>query len=103
MRNPGGYGQLICDDPSLKGRDRFGRVIAQTHDTITCNHCGTVVLVNAGERPEDIGGFCKRCMKCICGPCVDEDRCRPIERWLEEQERAINHAIERRRLYTASM
>jgi hypothetical protein len=98
VRNPGGFGQLICDIP-MTGQDRLGRVIGQEHDTLTCGHCGTVVFVNAGERPEDIGGFCRRCMKCICGPCVDQDRCRPIEQWLAQQEREIEDAIERRRLY----
>lgn len=94
MRKPGGYGELICDGP-VKARDRFGRVIEQHHDTATCNHCGAVVFVNAYEKPEDIGGFCRRCMSLICGPCVDKNVCRPVEKWLEEQERRIENAIER--------
>lgn len=86
MRNPGGV--LICE----------GDVREET-DTFTCKHCCKVVFVRPSEKPEDIGGFCRRCMSLICGPCVDLDKCRPIEKWLEEQERSIENAIERRRLY----
>ena len=96
MRRAGGYGQLICDGPTV-ARDRFGRTIQQEHDSFSCNHCGMVVFVNAREKAEDIGGFCKRCTSLICGPCVDADRCRPMEQWLEQQERGIKRAIERER------
>jgi hypothetical protein len=98
MFRSGGYGQLICDGPAT-GTDRYGRVIEKEHDGFACNHCNVVVLVNARERAADIGGFCRRCTSLICGPCVDADRCRPMERWLEEQERKIEAAIERRRAW----
>lgn len=92
MRNAGGYGQLICDGPVV-ARDRFGRALDQEHDTFGCSHCGAVVMVNAGEKAADIGGYCRSCDKLICGPCVDADRCRPVEKLLE--------AIERRRAVEA--
>jgi len=88
MRNPGGYGQFNCDDPVL-ARDRHGRLIAREHDTFSCGHCGGVVFVNAGERAADIGGFCRACAHPICGPCVDADVCRPVEKLLEAIERRL--------------
>lgn len=96
MLRSGGYGQLICDGP-VQARDRYGRVLQQEHDSFSCRHCSAVVLVNAYEKAADIGGFCRRCMSLICGQCVDADRCRPVEQWLEEQERSIGQAIERQR------
>lgn len=90
MLRAGGYGQFLCDDPVA--HDRHGRLIAREHDTFTCSHCGGVVFVNAGERAADIGGFCRACSQNICGPCVDADRCRPVEKLLEAIER--RHAVE---------
>lgn len=96
MFRSGGYGQLICDGPQI-ARDRTGRVVDREHDTFTCRHCNAAVIVNAGEKAADLGGFCRRCMSLICGPCVDADHCRPIEEWLQQQERSIERAIERQR------
>jgi hypothetical protein len=83
-----GYGQIICDDP-IVARDRHGRLIDVEHDTFTCAHCSGVVFVNARERAADIGGFCRACGKNICGPCVDKDICRPVEKLLEMIERGL--------------
>lgn len=95
MINPGGYGQFLCDDP-VAARDRFGRSLDREHDTFSCAHCGGVVFVNAGERAADIGGFCKSCSRNICGPCVDADRCRPVEMLIEAIERSLERERVRR-------
>jgi len=87
MLRAGGYGQFLCDDPIA--RDRHGRLIDREHDTFSCNHCGVIVHVNAGERAADIGGFCRACSRSICGPCVDKDVCRPVEKLLEAIERRL--------------
>jgi len=87
VRNPGGYGQLICDDGTAVARDSYGRAVQAEHDTFTCNHCNKVVIVNAGERPEDIGGMCYMCMKLVCPHCVDAGACVPFEKKLEAIER----------------
>lgn len=85
MRRPGGYGQIIGDVPTAV--DGFGRSIQSECDTFSCAHCNRVVFVNARERPEDIGGFCKCCAGLICGPCVDIGTCTPLEKRLQEMER----------------
>lgn len=95
MLRPGGYGQLICDGPA-GARDRHGRLVQEEHDTFTCNHCNDLVFVNAGERAADIGGFCRSCASNICGPCVDADRCRPVEKLLEAIERRLERERDRR-------
>lgn len=87
MRRPGGYGQLICEDPRQSfATDSLGRRIRAEADSYSCGHCNRVVFVNAGERAEDIGGLCKQCMGLICPHCVDDGRCTPLERRLAEQE-----------------
>lgn len=97
MRNPGGYGKIFCDgDPGAF--DRHGRRIDVEHDTFSCAHCGGIVFVNAGERAADIGGFCRACGKNICGPCVDEDKCRPVEQLIEAIERGVERERFRRSL-----
>lgn len=94
MYRSGGYGQIICDDPVAF--DRHGRRIDAEHDTVTCNHCGGVVFINAGERAADIGGFCRSCSKNICGPCVDADKCLPVEKLIEGIERGLEKERVRR-------
>jgi hypothetical protein len=54
----------------------------QEWDTLTCAHCSRVVFVQ-----RDPGGFCRVCMKNICGPCADRGRCDPYEKKLERAER----------------
>jgi len=54
-------------------------------DTFTCGHCGAVKHVRVRERPEDLGGLCKSCMKLICPGCVDLG-CTPLEKKIEEME-----------------
>ena len=74
MRNPGGV--FISSGP------------AGDHevDTFTCAHCQRVTQVQPKERPEDLGGFCTCCAKLVCASCHAAGVCRPIEKWLEQQE-----------------
>ena len=74
MRRARGY--LTIADPERPLIER---------DTITCAHCNTVVIMKAGK---DIGGFCRMCMRAICGKCADLGVCTPFEKELERQERA---------------
>lgn len=55
-------------------------------DTFTCCHCQRVVAMHdrTGKKV-DLGGFCLKCMKPTCGPCVDVD-CDPIEAKLRRME-----------------
>lgn len=94
MLRAGGYGQLIGDDPVAF--DRTGRRVDVEHDTFSCGHCGGVVFINAGDRAADIGGFCRACSKHICGPCVDADHCRPLEKLIEGIERGLEKERVRR-------
>lgn len=52
-------------------------------DTHTCAHCQKVIFVK-----KDPGGFCRRCMKPVCGPCADSGECKPFMKRIEEFERA---------------
>jgi len=57
----------------------------QEWDTITCQHCNKMVRL---KTKDDLGGFCRLCMKAICGPCADQGQCTPFEKKLEEYEKA---------------
>jgi hypothetical protein len=93
MRRPGGYGQIIADEPNkASARDCYGRRIAAEADSYVCGHCDRVMFVNAGEQPEDIGGLCKACMTLICPHCLNVGHCTPLEKRLAEQE-ARYHAL----------
>jgi hypothetical protein len=76
MHKPGGY---------LVGHGPEG--IEHEADTFSCRHCNRVVQVGARERGADIGGFCRCCTGLICGPCVDDGRCIPLEKRLQAHER----------------
>jgi hypothetical protein len=54
--------------------------------TVTCAHCQNVRLFESGKDPSDLGGFCRLCMKHICGPCADKGTCTPWEKKMEEAE-----------------
>jgi hypothetical protein len=90
MRSPGGYacvadpspGLIKLDDPAARSEPA-----QQEYDTFSCGHCGNVRHVRVKERPEDIGGLCKQCMKLICPACVDTGRCDPLEKKLERMEK----------------
>lgn len=75
MRNPGGLSLII--DPCAPLRET---------DTFTCAHCNSIVAVQPKQRPEDIGGMCKQCMKLTCPHCTAAGHCTPFEKALERQE-----------------
>jgi hypothetical protein len=70
-------GWMILVDPDAKGPP-------QEWATITCNHCNVVRRITK----EDLGGFCRMCMKDVCGPCADHGGCKPFEKRLDEYEKA---------------
>jgi len=90
MRNPGGYAVIFNPAPgkvSLDGgRLDFACEGVVEYDTVTCGHCGCVIHIRVKERPEDLGGLCKQCMKLICSSCVDDGQCTPLLKRIEEQE-----------------
>ena len=76
MRRPEGY--LTITDPD--------RPLVEV-DTLLCNHCQRIVPVPPKADPSVLGGFCRACMKHICGPCTDRGVCVTWERQMEIMER----------------
>lgn len=76
MHKPGGY---------LVGHGPEG--IVDERDSFSCGHCNRVVVCGHKDRAADVGGFCKLCTKLVCGPCVDDGRCTPLEERLQAMER----------------
>ena len=64
---------------------RFGPDGMVEHETYTCAHCQRIITVPHKARAEDTGGLCYCCMRLICPTCVGKG-CRPIEKWLEQEE-----------------
>ena len=87
---PHGYATITCPTPSVANTDGLQRHQLQEgiteFDTLQCGHCGRVVHIKARQRPEDIGGFCRQCMKAICPDCTSTGRCDPLEKKLERAE-----------------
>jgi hypothetical protein len=79
MRRPQGYAIIVSPDAPVK-----------EFDTITCAHCQRIVFLRPTPdgKLQDQGGFCRVCMRAVCGPCADLGACTPFEKKLEEQERA---------------
>lgn len=75
LRRSGGYG--VISEPGKKDVE---------FDSVTCAHCNRVVLIRAGIDPAQLGGFCRACMRHICGPCADLGRCTPWERQMDKAE-----------------
>ena len=75
MLKPQGYATIVDPEKPI-----------QECDTITCTHCSAIVFIKPKEDASDIGGFCLRCMKHICGPCADLGRCTPFEKKIEQIE-----------------
>lgn len=90
MRNAGGYAFIVSPTTSKVcldgGRVEMACEGITEYDTFSCGHCSAVKHVRAKERPEDLGGLCKQCMKLICPSCVDDGRCTPLEKRIEEME-----------------
>lgn len=77
----------------LISTDAAGKVTHESH-TFTCGHCNTVYNFEAKTSasglkgpPPDIGGFCRSCMKNVCGPCCDQGTCTPFLKRVEAAER----------------
>lgn len=76
MRKAQGYGVTFHEDGSSSEEDSF-----------TCCHCNMVCFVKPGHAvAADDGGFCRMCMRNICGPCADKGECTPFEKKLEQME-----------------
>ena len=74
MTQPKGY--MVIVDPGAAQ-------VTREWDTITCHYCNRIVRVKA-----DPGGFCRLCMRAVCGPCADQGSCTPFEKRLDEYEKA---------------
>lgn len=91
MRNAGGYAFVINPKAAyvrLDDKDARPEMACEgitEFDTVRCGHCGRIVHVKARQRPEDIGGLCKQCMRFECPSCVDKG-CTPFEKKLEMAE-----------------
>lgn len=87
MLKPKGYATIV--DPSAKVE----------FDTCNCGHCQRVLFTKpgsaqtvylflrpGGEVKEEMGAFCRVCMRPVCLQCHDVGRCTPWERALERAE-----------------
>jgi len=71
MRNPGGYAVTTSPD----GMEEC--------DTFTCFHCSKIVYVPPKTKIEEVGDFCRVCMKMVCAGCAGKV-CLP---WVEKINR----------------
>jgi hypothetical protein len=62
-------------------------------DTHTCAHCQRVVHVPVNKKIEEVGDFCRGCMRVICARCAGRSVCTPF---LKKIERAETRAANRR-------
>lgn len=87
---PQGYAIVTAPEPSKINLDGFQCIEAREgvteFDTMACGHCNRIIHIQARQRPEDVGGFCRQCMRAICPTCVDTGRCDPLEKKLERWE-----------------
>ena len=59
-------------------------------DTLTCCHCNKVWIINDSKTgKQNLGGFCRMCMKPICNECVGKS-CTPLEKQIEQYEQKQN-------------
>lgn len=64
-----------------------GKAIRET-DTHTCAHCSFIVHTPVNKKIEEVGDFCRSCMKVICLRCVGKG-CTPFELRIEREEKAF--------------
>lgn len=87
---PQGYAVITSPVESQAKLDGFQCVETRNgtteFDTMACGHCNRILHVQARQRPEDLGGLCKQCMRPICPTCVDKGNCDPLEKKLERWE-----------------
>ncbi len=60
-------------------------------DTHTCSHCQRLVHTPVNKKIEEVGDFCRGCMKVICLNCAGKG-CTPFMKKLEAEE-ARYHAL----------
>ncbi len=69
------------------------------YDTAGCGHCQRVIFTKPGSAQtvylfpqrvgppkEEMGAFCRVCMRPVCLPCHEAGRCTPWEKQLEAME-----------------
>ena len=62
-------------------------------DTVQCGHCSKHQRIKPGQSADQIGNFCRSCMRHMCPHCVGLDAkrttrgCVTIERQIEEAAR----------------
>lgn len=78
MLRPQGYAILI--DPEVGNTE---------WDTSVCAHCQKVTHLKALVRPDEQGGFCRKCMALVCSDCAGKP-CNPIMKQVEEWEKVGN-------------
>lgn len=92
MRNPNGYAVVVSPAPDLLRRNDPTAKPVQIYegttelDTFQCGHCGSHLHIRPGEKIDDLGGFCRQCMKAICPMCLSTGRCDPLEKKLARAE-----------------
>jgi hypothetical protein len=62
-----------------------GKAIREA-DTMSCAHCNRIVHVPVNRKIEEVGDFCRSCMKVICLRCADLRVCTPLMRRIEQAE-----------------
>lgn len=75
MLKPGAFTFAV----DLDGRTHEG-------ETFMCGHCNRHTHIGPFQRPEDIGGMCKRCMKLTCPECAARGDCDPLEEKINRWE-----------------
>lgn len=91
MRTAGGYSTIMSPGE---------RALEQ--DTFTCAHCSAISFTKPGwDKPLQVAvirndgsvfmkdaGFCRKCYRHICPRCENTFECTPIEKRMEDEEKA---------------
>lgn len=72
MRNPQGYATITYPEGTVKECDTF-----------SCSHCNRIVHMPVTKKIEQVGDFCRSCMKMICAECAEKRICSPFLKKLE--------------------
>ena len=75
MPNAQGYATLSDPDAGVKECDTF-----------TCEHCNAIIHKPTSKKIEEVGDFCRQCMKMICLRCAGKG-CTPFLKQLEHAEK----------------
>jgi hypothetical protein len=73
--NKQGYACIVDPDTGLRETD-----------TYTCAHCNKVIHAPVNKKLEEVGDFCRNCMKVICAFCADKRVCTPLMKQIEAME-----------------